>query len=314
MHRVGAVAVGVVLALLAGLVVLLATTGPPSERSSPPPTPDASPGAPVGPDALLAGTLKGLPERGRDGIPEGWPTTATTGVPAGVRLASTDGMTVTEDGTVLDGLDIDGCVQVRADDVVLRRSRIRCDERYAIRLYDVSGLVVEDVEIDGAGVVGVAVCCGGYTLRRVNIHDVVDGPRLGDQVVITDSIVHRLERAEGSHNDTLQSTGGSGVVVRSNTLLAWRPDTNDPFNASLQLGSEQAERLAGVVVEGNYMNGGNYTVNVRPDTEATHVVLRNNLFGRDHRYGATRALPDGVLWGGGNVYVDNGAPVLDASE
>ena len=231
---------------------------------------------------------------------DGFPGPATTGVPTGTMLQSSGSLVVKRDGTVLDGLDIDGCVDVKADDVTIRRSRIACARpTTAVRLHDgYRGLILEDVEIDGRGVVSTAVGFTHYTLRRVDIHDVIDGPRLGDETIVEDSYVHDLVRAEGSHNDALQITGGSGIVVRHNTLIAYREDSGDLFNAAVMVGSSSAP-VSDVLIEGNYLDGGNYTVNFHDGLVASDIVGRDNTFGPHHRYGPlARGDLDSVTWTG----------------
>lgn len=223
----------------------------------------------------------------RPAVPDGaFPSAETTGVPPGVDLRGSGELEIRRDGTVIDGLDIDGCVDVLADDVTIRRSRITCARpTTAIRLHDGHrGLTIEDVEIDGRGVVSTAVGFSHYTLLRVDIHDVIDGPRMGDGTTMEDSYVHDLVRAEGSHNDALQITGGTGIVVRGNTLEAYSERTGDTFNAAIMIGSTSAE-VRDLLIEDNYLDGGNYTVNFRDDLVGANIVGRNNTFGPHHRYG-----------------------------
>lgn len=241
-----------------------------------------------------------------------FPSAATTGVPAGTPLRTVTGdVVVTQPGTVLDGLDVVGCLTVKAADVVVRRTRIRCTSpHYAIRVRDGGrNLLVQDSEIDGRGVVGVAVCCVDYTLHRVDIHSVIDGPRLGSRTTVLRSWIHDLARAPGSHNDALQSTGASDVLVRGNTLQAWSAKTQDPFNAALMLGTETSPSTTRMVVEDNYMDGGNYTVNIRKDGNYDGVVLRRNVFGRNHRYGPVLGVGPGISWSRDNVYGDTRSAV-----
>lgn len=248
----------------------------------------------------------------RPSTSRGFPDSTTTGVPAGTPLRLVTGdVVVTSAGAVLDGLDVMGCVTVKAPGVVLRRSRIRCNGPHpAVRLRDGGrDLLVQDTEIDGRGAVAVAVCCAGYTLQRVDIHSVIDGPRLGSATTVVDSWIHGLARAPGSHNDALQTTGASDVLVRGNRLDAWNPTTRDPFNAAVMLGTETAPLLDRVVIEDNYLNGGNFTVNFRKDGRYGTVTLRRNVFGRQHRYGPVLGVGPGISWASSNVYADTGEPV-----
>jgi len=243
-------------------------------------------------------------------VRESYPGPDNTGVPAGTTLRRSGSITVEKDGQVIDGLDIQGCVLVTADNVVIRRSRIRCADKYSIRTLNATNLLVEDVEIDGRGMNEAAVCCANYTLRRLDISNVIDGPRLADNTVIEDSWIHHLHRRAGSHNDTLQTTGATNVTIRRNALEAFHPDNDDPMNACLMIGSTTGPVVANLIFEGNYCNGGNYSIGIRRDLNASNVQIRNNTFGRDHRYGVVAEPHPGVIWDtASNIYLDDLRPV-----
>lgn len=246
--------------------------------------------------------------------PSGFPGPDNTGVPAGTTLRDSGSITVTEAGTVISGLNINGCVNIRASDVTIQKSKISCarENGAAIQVDNGNkGILLVDVEVDGRGVTGSTICCGGYTIRRANLHNSLDGPRMGSNTVVEDSWIHHLSRVEGSHNDTIQTTGGSNITVRNNRLDVYNPTTNDLFNAAMMLGSESAP-LRNVLFENNYCNGGNYTINIRNDTDAANVVFRNNTFGKDYRYGiVSGASHPGVTWDRqSNVFADTNEPVL----
>lgn len=229
-----------------------------------------------------------------------FPDETSTGVPRETTLTPSEALDIRLAGSVISGLDIDGCVDVEADNVTIRSSRITCARpTTAVRLFDGNrGLTLEDVEINGSGVVSAAVGFSNYTLLRVDIHDVIDGPRLGTNTTIQDSYVHRLVRAEGSHNDAVQITGGSDILIRHNRLEAYDDTTADLFNAAIMIGSSSAP-VANVLIEDNYLDGGNYTVNFHPDLTATGIVGRNNVFGPHFRYGSLAGeRVSGVEWSG----------------
>src|SRR6185312_7570768 len=54
----------------------------------------------------------------------GYPTPSTTGVPSGTTLTASGPITVTTPGTVIDGKDVTGGIDVQADDVTIRNSRV----------------------------------------------------------------------------------------------------------------------------------------------------------------------------------------------
>ncbi|MEV0562036.1 hypothetical protein [Dactylosporangium sp. NPDC050588] len=246
-----------------------------------------------------------------------WPGPDNTGVPAGTTLTPYTGpYAITQENTVIDGKILTDCVEIKAKNVTIKRSKINCKNKggMIIRVFDElvpdASLLVEDTEITGDGE-GLGVGFGHYTLRRVNMHNLNEGPRVSDGAVIEDSWIHGLVFTdEKDHQDILQTTGGTGMIVRHNTLEAFNPATNDPFNAGFQLGSETAPKLSDLLVENNLFSGGNYTVNLRPDTKTEKVVFRNNVFVQNSRYGAAsnEDLP-GVTWEATNVFLDGGKPV-----
>lgn len=236
-----------------------------------------------------------------------FPTAATTGVPTGTTLRRSGPLNLTANGQIVSGLDINGCVTVAADNVIIRKSRIRCGSNYSVRtMPGATNLLVEDVEIDGMGTNKAAVCCDSYMVRRTEIKNVIDGPRLGNNTVVEDSWIHHLIRVGSSHNDALQSTGAVNVIVRHNRLEAYNPVTRDPMNACLMAGTNLAPLLAELVFEGNYCNGGNYSINIHDSTNARNVRFAGNAFGRDFRYGPVRNSDHpGVTWEtASNVWVD----------
>ncbi|GAB2936241.1 hypothetical protein GCM10027280_25340 [Micromonospora polyrhachis] len=241
-----------------------------------------------------------------------WPGPTTTGVPAGTILRDSGSLSLRQDGEVVSNLNITGCVNVYAKNVTIRKSRITCDSpAYALRTLGDASMVVEDVEINGTNKTAAAVCCANYTLRRVNIYNVNDGPRLGDNTNVIDSWIHDLNRIEGSHNDTLQTTAGVNIVVRHNRLDAYRASTRDPMNACLMIGSTTGPAVRNLLFEGNYCNGGNYSIGIRNDLTASNIVIRDNKFGRDYRYGVVaRPNHPGITWDRStNAWFDNGRPI-----
>ena len=297
---------------------------PPTTPTEPTPAPTATPSATPTPTAAPTPTAKPTPTQTRTtnppppnigqgpGIPSSFPGPGNTGVPDGTALKASGGLTITKAGQVVSGLDIKGCVTVEAKNVVIRNSKIACSSNYSIRVSDANAnLLVENVTIDGMGKNSATVCCGGYTLKRVEIFNTIDGPRLGTNSQIIDSWIHHLTRADGSHNDAMQTTAGSNIVVRHNTIEAYNPNTKDPFNACLMIGSTTGPSVTNLLFEQNYCNGGNYSIGVRTDLNGSGIVFRDNLYGHDYRYGViARTTQSGISWeSSSNLFADTRKPV-----
>jgi hypothetical protein len=175
-----------------------------------------------------------------------------------------------------------------ADNVTVRNVRVTNDgARYLISIAaGRSGMVIEDVELDGRRVATHGVVHGGYTARRVNMYAVGDGFRAGSNTVIEDSWVHDLGH-HGAHDpsphlDAVQSLGGSNITIRNNRLEGrYREQTS-----AIIMSSYVAE-LTNVLVEGNYLSGGTFTLGVMRDQTnedptwtgvTVSVTVRTNVF------------------------------------
>lgn len=240
------------------------------------------------------------------------PGPSTTGVPAGTVLVPSGPLTIRTPGAVVENLDVAGCVVVAASDVTIRRSRVRCPGgpgSMAVRVADgVKGLVVEDTEIDGLGRTEIGVGWTGYTLRRVNIHHVADGARFGHGVTVEGSWIHDMVQIGTLHADALQTTSASNSVIRGNLLDPRNAATGAQHNAAIMLGSETGTRaVRNVLIEGNVLGGGGYSLNVSGSITAEGVVIRGNVFDPTATHGPVIA-PARVPLSTGNLLA-SGAPV-----
>jgi hypothetical protein len=228
--------------------------------------------------------------------PAGFPNASTTGVPAGVTLTPSGSITITQDGTVIDGLEITGTVTVNANNVTIRRTLIKNTGSIPVRVNG-KGLVMEDSEIDGQGGGNPAVAYSNYTLLRVNIHDVAEGPRIsGGNVTIEASYIHNLLQVGSNHTDAVQSTGGSNIILRGNTIQVNNPQTGSYGNAAFQFGEEDSP-IRACTVDGNLFDGGNYTINGGGGgTTGAACTFLNNQFQSDFRYGPRGNLGPNTVW------------------
>ncbi len=231
-----------------------------------------------------------------------------TGVPPGTVLRPSGPLVVTEDAAVIDGLDVEGCLQVRAHRVTIRRTRIRCPSWYGIRVHgDFRGTIIEDVEIDGLGSThSIGVSGGDLTLRRANIHNIGDGVRVGSNSLYEGNFIHDLAIGNGSHNDGMQVTGTTiRATIRGNTINHVRRQTS-AIIVKADLGP-----IRDILIEGNWLNGGSYTLYAysTPAHVTEGITVRNNRFGRDHIYGPVATKNPRRLFWEGNVWDDTDQPV-----
>jgi hypothetical protein len=208
-------------------------------------------------------------------------------------------MKVSTDGAVVDGRDIRGTVRVEADNVTIRRSRVTVGAHYGIMIGNGAiGTLIEDVEINGQPGCAAGIGFQHYTARRVNMHGCSDGAKLGADTTVEHSWIHDLRHAAGDHNDGLQGTGGSNIIIRFNSIE--NPNTQ---TSCILLGDED-DPTSNVLVEGNHLNGGNFTLYLGA---GTNRLFKDNRFGRDDVYGLMSNA--GPFDQSGNVWDDDGQPV-----
>ena len=236
-------------------------------------------------------------------VPTSEPTTAPgvavdpldAGVPKGLYLKPVyHDMKITRDGTVVEGLDVHGRIIVKANDVIIRNSRVRgADTGSKNGIIDMTrdfkNLLVEDTEIFAThewfyvnGIIG-----HDFTLRRVNIHHVIDNVQVtGSNVTIEDSWFHDnlhydvdpVQDGTPSHDDSVEIFGGNNIVIRNNHMSgAW--------NASLQL-SQRRGPISDVTFENNTVNNGFCSIIFSriDEVPAQNVKIKDNIFGRGTRY------------------------------
>lgn len=229
----------------------------------------------------------------------GYPGPNTTGVPAGTDLTVHDGdLEITEEGAVIDGLDIKGCVIVHAPGVTLRNSKVSCDFATSVgtvgdaEAEGAEPLLVEDVEIacsETANVTGIGSV--NVIARRVHAHGCENGYSIDRDVTIEDSYVPGVIEVNGGHGDAIQfAEPAAGIVIRRNTLFA-----HDGTAAVNWTGPTES-----VVVEDNFVAGGAYTVYCpRESIDAGAFSVIGNRFGT-YTFGPTDSC------GGGDVtFTDN---------
>lgn len=239
-----------------------------------------------------------------------FPDETTTGVPDGVVLKPSGSLRITKNGTVVDGLEVRGTITVQADNVIIRNTRVLNTGTFAIRVDGGRNLLVEDSEIDGQGRGDAAVAFSRYTLRRVHIYNVTEGPRIaGSDVTIEDSYIHQLVQRPGDHTDAVQMVSGKNALIRGNRIDSYNPAAGSLGNAAFMFGEDMG-KVTNCRVEGNYFNGGNYTINGGgAGTKGAGCTFRDNALGRDHRYGPAANLGPNVNWDASNTWADTGDPV-----
>jgi len=266
-------------------------TPEPTEPSTPTPAPDPTVTTTPEPEPEPEPTVTSPPEPTPTPTPSpapapasgSFPDAANTGVPAGVTLTQYTGPSrITQPGTVIDSQLITTplVITAGAHNVTIRNSLIRASG-YWLVLNDegATNLQIIDTELDGTNNRSgdAAVAGQNYTLTRVNIHNTIDGLKLGSNVTVQDSYIHDLFVTGDSHNDGMQSLGSNDVKIVRNTVIV--PDGS---TAAIILSTGSASSMKRILIDNNLLGGGGYTVYggyaARVDvlSRVSDVVISNN--------------------------------------
>jgi hypothetical protein len=233
----------------------------------------------------------------------GLASAATTGVPAGARLTPSGSVTVDEPGTVIEGLDIEGSLTIRASDVTVRNTRVHGSDFQLVKIEDgATGVRIRRVEVDGegAGPGSSGIVGGSPTIVRTRVTGVENGFVPGSGTRIRRSYVHGLAAPGAPHFDGIQIDGGlHDIVVSGNTV-----DVSDHTQTSAVMVDNYFGPIADVTITGNLLIGGGYTVYADGSFSSTDdiadVTYSGNRMVRGY-YGYALVRNADVTWSGNVV-------------
>jgi hypothetical protein len=219
-----------------------------------------------------------------------------------------------EPGAVIEGVYVTGGdVDVTASDVTLRDFVIDGDgARYGIVSCGTDadcesrdwpgGFVAEDGIVRNVASSG--VWGGGVTVRRVEVHDSGgDAFKPLDDVTIESSYGHSLGTKEGAHADFIQfQAEAERVTIRGNNCALGLSTLQGKYLANACVQVNRQVPVVDALVEGNWLEGGNYTVNCSGPA-AAGVRFEGNTLGDDFQFGVNTGC---TSWSG-NTYAD-GSP------
>jgi hypothetical protein len=214
----------------------------------------------------------------------GYPDATNTGfVPTGVSLTPYTGpMTVSVAGTIIDSKDINGQITIAANNVTIKRSRIKSTGNYGIWVNTgVTGFQVVDTEIDGQLAVNslTGIAPSGWTATRCNIHGFSNGVHSDGNSTLQDSYIHDLcttAQQPTGHFDGFEvgTSYTSTVLIRHNTII----NNNDQTSAIITGPHGNA-----LTVDNNLLAGGGYSMyapfNTTDAPTPGPIVVTNNRFG-----------------------------------
>ena len=253
------------------------------------------------------------------------PGSTNTGVPAGTRLTTHVGdITITQAGTVLSGLDIQGTVLIHAANVVIKNSIIRggaapTHNHCILADTDPKGtnLLVQDTELapTHVNVYQNDFCGSHFTANRINSHSGVDTMDInGGSVLVENSWFHgtthfAVDPNHGggqSHNDAIQVTAGVGIRIINNTI-------SGGSNSALMI-TQDAGKVSSLTMSGNYIGGGSCSVRIndKPLSGMSGVSLTSNRFSRDQTISGCAVLVTTRISyaASGNVWTDGSAVAI----
>ncbi len=227
-------------------------------------------------------------------------------------------------GAVVDSLDIQGFVTVKAANVTIRRSIVRglgpapsaSTGLVKITQAGASGFLVEDTTLVATvphpNIDGVKVNQAG-TFRRVDVSGSVDGILIhGDGVRVENSYLHDFTHFENdpnwggnpSHDDVIQVQAGRGVRIVGNTLQG-------AYNAAVMV-TQDAGVTNDLHINGNWIDGGGCSLNYASNgAYKTGMQANDNRFGRSQRVSGCAIIHNTAasdLAPTGNVWDDNDQP------
>ena len=252
-----------------------AGTASPSASASPSPSAKSATSATSTrpkPHPIVGSTIPARPNCGSNPGSCGLPDASNTGVPAGTKLTTVDGdMEVRSAGTVISNKNIKGCITVLAPNVTIKDTKISCPGYYGV-LFDSStkgsGLLIEDVEIDCLDTNTTGVASHGLTARRLNIHGCENGFSIDNTSTVEDSYMHDFYQGATGHADGIQLEGGADITITHNTIL-------DLIGTSAII--SDPSRNSNVLVSGNLMAGGSYTLYCPRDSSTNYRVIGNRF-------------------------------------
>ena len=212
------------------------------------------------------------------------------GVPDGVDLKVHNGdITVTQAGTVIDGLDVRGIIRIKAPDVTIKNTLVRgkalSSNNSMISNYGNNyNFTVINSELRASypspwinGILG-----SNFTVRNTEISNVVDAIHItGSNVTVEDSWLHdNLHYAKDpnhgygpSHDDSIQIQAGNNIRIVGNVIT-------DANNAAMQI-TQDTGKVSNVTFGSNTVTHGCCSGNVAEKGRGPILGLRitGNRFG-----------------------------------
>ena len=204
----------------------------------------------------------------------GWAGAGNTGYPDGQVFSKTvtGGLTVTVDGTVIDGYRISGGVTVKAKNVVIRNSWITnsaggVNGTGVVKILNGASATVDHNLLDGqnathaclwhegASMVATANECTGVNDGIFSWASTVGVDGTGDNFTIADNWLHNFTTlAANGHVDGFQTEGAKNGVIRHNTF-----DVAQDQTSAIAIWNTR-KSASNIAVSNNLIQGGGFSI------------------------------------------------------
>src|SRR5450432_181235 len=277
-------------------------------------------GAPANGGTMSVGQAGGAGTSAGSACPGARPDATNTGVPSGVTPTVVDhDVTITEDNTAFDSMDVHGFLVVKASNVKITRCIVRggvaTHNGDGIQIASGTGTLIEDSEVALAHPSAYLDGIGGsdFTVRRCNIHGGVDGMKVGSNSSVECNYIHDMSSFDSdpnqnggpTHNDAIQILSGTKIRITGNQLIAAK-DQNSAIQVTQDFGV-----VADLVVASNWADGGGCSFNFSHKGQPSlAVTATDNRFGRNSFFNCPILHSiETTLTTSGNVWDDDGTPV-----
>ena len=265
----------------------------------------------------------------------GFPNASNTGVPAGTALSDYRGScTITADGTVIDAMTVTCNLDIRAANVMIKRSKIN---GRVILDTDIAGssrwsYTLQDSEVNGGVAQLPAVSYGNMSVIRSNVYGGETAVQCGEKAsfcTVRDSWLHGQNIPAGAnwHLGGFLSNGGTNVLLQHNSVICDAAPTGSDGGCTgdINLFGDFAvvshvsvlNNLMGANTGSAYCTFGGDVSN-KPFPHANNVVYQDNVFvrGSNSKCGTYGPVSNFNVNGPGNKWINNtwqdGTPVQPA--
>jgi hypothetical protein len=185
-----------------------------------------------------------------------YPDANCTGVLPGVTRTAMASTTITQNGAVIQNVDVSGRLTIDADNVVIKNIKLTTGDYYGLMIYGNNTTITDSTFIGTSENTQAAIASvgGTFSATRVDISGTPDGITMGDNSSLTDSYIHDLGEYPSTHNDGINSDGHLNVMIIHNTIL------NSIGQTSAATIGNQAGPASHVTFRYNWVAGGGYTI------------------------------------------------------